>query len=194
MHWNEEKEYGKGKFIIPGSTVLTQMRKIEAEKPKGFYIYENQNLNFVTLETPRKFHYRAISFENAKSQEVIDKVRFEVSKISTEARKPIVKIVLEGTLEKGFSSADISVSDIERQSQESLILRIDKSHLGNTEVLERREIVERLRQKQMSVDEMGLELLKKHLEDLEYSDINSIETLLTKLSEGDIEEARKLIL
>ena len=170
MHWNEEKKYGDGTFIIPGSTVLTQMRKIEMEKPKGFYIYENNSLQFIPLSTPRKFYYKQLSFENAKPHEVIDKIKSQLSEISIEIKKPIVRFILTGTLEKGFSTDDLQLSLLDKQFQGKFILRIDKTKLGNQEILERREIIERLRQKQLSVDELGLEILKKHLEELNYKD------------------------
>jgi len=193
IHWTEEKKYGKGTFIIPGSTVLTQMRKVEAEKPKGFYIFENSKLNFVQLETPRKFYYKSLSFENAKTQQVVDKIKSEISLIPPNSKKPIVRIVLNGTLEKGFSTDDLQLGSIERQFQDRMILRVDKTRFGSQEILERRELIERLRQKQLSVDEMGLEILKKHLEELDYKNLNTVETLLTKLAEGNVEEVRKII-
>ncbi len=193
VHWTEEKEYGNGKFIIPGSTVLTQMRKIEMEKPKGFYIFENKNLKFVPLETPRKFIYKALDFDNAKTSEVSDKVKSELSAIQGGDKKPLVRLILTGTLEQGFTAEDIQLGEIECQFRDKLILRLDKSRLGSKEILERREILERLKQKQLSVDELGLELLKKHLDELGYKDLNTVEKLLASLTEGDADNVRKLL-
>ena len=194
MHWNEEKEYGGGKFIIPGSTILTQMRKIESEKPKGVYIYETKSLTFIPLKTSRKFYYKKLFFENAKTSEVFDKVRIALQNFETVSKKPIVRLILTGTLEKGFSSSDISFSELEKQVSSKIILNIDKLRLGNQEILERREIIERLREKQLSVDELGLELLKQHLEELKYEKLNLTESFLSELAKGDVEEAQKLIL
>jgi len=193
IHWREEKEYGKGKFVIPGSTVLTQMRKVEMEKPKGFYIFENAKLDFIQLETPRRFYYKAFSFENAKPQNVADKLQTELSSIPTGEKKPLVRIVLNGTLEKGFSTEDVQTGSLERQFQERMIARIDKTKLGSKEILERREIIERLRQMQLSVDEFGLEILKGHLKELEYNELESAETLLAKLVEGNVENIKKTL-
>lgn len=193
MHWNEEREYGGGKFIIPGSTVLTQMRRIEVEKPKGFYIYENGSLNFVKLSTPRKFYFIAMPFENAAPQQVIDRIRAELSSIAESGKKPIVKIALHGTLGSGFSGDQIDLGAIERQFQNKIILRIDKDRFGSKEILERRDLIERLRQKQLSVDELGVEILKRHLEELNYGKLSSLEPLLNALFEGNYEEARRVL-
>ena len=105
-----------------------------------------------------------------------------------------MRVVLSGTLEKGFSTDDLQLGAIERQFQDRLIMRIDKTRLGNQEILERRELIERLRQKQLSVDELGFELLKKHLEELDYKNLNSAEALLEKLAEGNVEKVRKLVI
>jgi hypothetical protein len=125
---------------------------------------------------------------------VFDKVHTALQNFEITSKKPIVRLILSGTLEKGFSINDISFSELEKQFSSKVVLSIDKLRLGNQEILERREIVERLREKQLSVDELGLELLKKHLEELKYEKLNLTESLLSKLANGNVEEAQKLIL
>jgi len=188
IHWSEQKD----NFLIPGSTIRTQLRKIEAEKPKGFYFYDGKNLNFQPLETPRKFFYTVIEFSDATPDKIVQEIRKALVEIKAD-KKPLARIVLKGSLQKGFSREDIGLSSIEREFEGQCIVRISKSGIETKSILERRELIEKLREKQLSVDELGLELLKKHLKDLSYTYVDSTEEMLGKLVKSEAESVYKML-
>ncbi|MFH1424790.1 MAG: DNA repair exonuclease [archaeon] len=192
IHWSETKQLGTGKFVLPGSTLITQMRKIEAEKPKGFFIYENNELRFKELKRQRKFYYKKLSFEDAEPNEIVKQIESEISSLETAEPKPLVKISLAGTLKEGTSEEHLKLLRIEQEHHGKFLLSIDKGKLESSESIKRRDLVERLRQKQLSVDDMGQELLNKHLEALECPVQNS-EELFNILAKGNPSVAYKYL-
>jgi len=99
-----------GKFIIPGSTVITQL-KPEEQKPKGFVIYDTSNRThkFIDIHS-RPFKAITLNFDNAESSEIIERVNDEVDKVvnSFPDTKPIIRVILTGTLAKGLKSSDVT--------------------------------------------------------------------------------------
>lgn len=189
IHWNELKDINNGKFMIPGSTVATQLRKIEAEKPKGFYIFntEENSYDFKKLSTPRKFYYKKLEFSKLEPQELYGLVESELKKIDKSAKKPLVKLKLVGTMKEGFSREDVPFTKFEQQYKDKFVLKIDYAKILSKELAAQKELLESLRKKQLSVDELGMEILKKHLKELEYKHIVNSDILLEGLASGDIE-------
>src|SRR3989338_6211758 len=69
LHERHVMKAGKAKLIIPGSTVLTQMKKDE-EGAKGFYIYDTatRSEEFVPIAS-RPFFYREVKVRGASLSE-----------------------------------------------------------------------------------------------------------------------------
>lgn len=189
IHWNDVTDYKDSKFMLPGSTISTQMRKIESEKPKGFYFVEiekgNFKTNFVKLETPRILYYKQINFDNLEPTELCEKIEKDLDSIKTSTRKPLVRLSLKGTLKKGFESSDVALSKLEQKFKDKFILSIGKEKITTRELLENKSFIEEFRKKQLSVDELGLEILKNHLREANYSDIENAEELFNKLVGSD---------
>lgn len=187
VHWSDVKEK-KGKTLFhPGSTLLTQMRKIETSVPKRIWFCEpgKKKLYSEDLNSPRKFYY--LEIEGTSTDEILDKAREELSKIEESERKPMVKLKLAGELPPG------STLNIKKLTQEfpNLILSIDSS----VEAKQFKKKIDLLREAQAkkSVDELGLSILQKNLEQTGYEGPAAHE-LLPLLAEGKQDEARKAIL
>jgi len=193
IHWSNEDKIGSGKFLIPGSTVVTQMRQAEADNPKGFYIYENEKLEFVKLETPRQVFYKKLGFKEAKPDEVVRQIKAEIEKIPTSERKPLVRFLLSGNLAEGFEASSIDLSSLIGEYDDHLILSFGKEKLETSEMLRRRHLIETLMERQLSVDEMGAEILKKHLESIEFPQNVDATVLLEHLSGKDPSGAREYL-
>jgi len=76
IHWyNIERFPGEKPFVLPGSTVTTQMRKIEAEKGKGFLRLdtEDEDLKFIELDNPRDVHYIEVEVDGEDWSDVKNK-------------------------------------------------------------------------------------------------------------------------
>src|SRR3989338_3002883 len=53
IHWSDTHNKDGLNFLLAGSTVSTQMRKIEGERPKAVHIFENGKLKSIPLKTQR---------------------------------------------------------------------------------------------------------------------------------------------
>ena len=100
-----------GRFLIPGSTVLTQLKKEEVGD-KGYILYDTEakSFEFIPIKT-REFIYKEMKFENAGLGDVVSAVNKFIAdlnqKIEATHENPIVKIKLKGTLKDGLKASDI---------------------------------------------------------------------------------------
>ncbi|MFO7872781.1 MAG: DNA repair exonuclease [Candidatus Undinarchaeales archaeon] len=191
VHWSDQMELRGDKFLLAGSTVSTQIRKIESKKPKRIWLIENENIRSKKLETARKQHYKEIKFKDLKPDEVKEKIENVLKGLSPEERKPLVRIVLKGTLEKGFETSDLTVGNLEKKYSDKVILRIGRQKLLSYGSVSKKELLKKMRKKQMPVEELGLETLKKHLKDLNYKETDKTEKLLKMFIEKDADEVYK---
>jgi len=96
-----------GKFIIPGSTVITQL-KPEEQDPKGYILYDTERKTHEFREiNSRPFVIKKLKFENAKVEEVKEKIENEIQEIVNQHNFPIIRIIIQGNLVKGLKPTDI---------------------------------------------------------------------------------------
>ena len=188
IHWSGLKEKGGKILFHPGSTILTQMRKVESETPKRIWFYDtlSKEIEPEELTTPRKFFY--LEVESAGSAaETFDRATTALSKIPHYKRKPLVKLKIKGTLPPGSS---LDTKEIMRAFP-GLLVSID----NEIEARQFKRKIELLREEhsKRSVDELGLFILKKNLEQAGYGGPEAYE-LLQLLAEGKQQEAADLIL
>lgn len=184
IHWHNELKDHKN-ILFPGSTVMTQMRKIEAEKDKGFYVVDTDTWSkeFVPLKTARPFKYIEVELEGEKTSEVIDLARERIKEalenINSD-RKPLVKLKLRGESSKA-EVIHVDVSEIKKGFD--AVISIDKEFKGRG----LRSQIESLRKSQRekkSIRQMGMDRLKEMIEDSDYNSIDP-EELIGILSEKE---------
>ncbi|MCL5413495.1 MAG: hypothetical protein M1569_03790 [Candidatus Marsarchaeota archaeon] len=132
----EMKVHGK-KLLIPGSTVLTQLKEGEQE-PKGFYIFDTitGRHEFVGIRS-RRFVLSKIGISQLDNENVADAVRKEIERaIGNENDMPIVRIVIDGKIPKGHN-ADIEINDLSRRYKDRAIIDVSKSGITDGAILER---------------------------------------------------------
>ena len=197
LHWKalEKLEQG-GTFIMPGSTIATQNKKLESDTPKGFYILdtETKELRFSELKETRPVIYIDLSFKKSNPKDIEAKVNEELEKIKLKEHKkdPFVRIRIKGDLESGLFSKDVDLKKFEivyptfylsfANHIEEKILKdsIDKlkeleKNRGNIEEITKEIFIEQIRQTKLSPD-------------FDY------QTLYELLEKGDLEKAKALIL
>ncbi|MFH0817387.1 MAG: DNA repair exonuclease [Candidatus Micrarchaeota archaeon] len=182
MHKNYFGKAQNGDFVIPGSTVVTQMRKEESGK-KGFVMFDTKakRHDFVEIET-RPFFFREIELKEASGEEVKRKIREEAEALIGKAKdKPIIKIKVAGTLAKGLKPSD--VGRLEGEFSDRAFLSVDIG-LEEQALAKSLELLKELKGKRLSVREMGLEILKKKLKEAKCT-IENPETLFDSLAEGN---------
>jgi len=167
LHWTSEQNFDGVRFLLTGSAIFTQMKKLEAEKPKGVYLFDTVSklLTFVPFQCQRKLFYEKINFNNALPEEVIrlanEKVDLFLSGKFFEL-KPLVRIKLTGSLAKGFSQSDV-VLNFSRYSDVA-VFSVSKNFV----IESFKKKIEGLKAEQLSkknVVDLGVDLLEKNVEE-----------------------------
>lgn len=189
IHSKRVESLGNKLLIVPGSTVMTQMKKEEREE-KGFFIFdtETKKYSFVKINT-RPFVFKELVFEKASIKEVSEKVRNTISAILLSKEKPLIKIKLLGTLADGIEASNLhfTLSEFEGKA----FIEIDKSF----EAISFEEKMEKWRkgmEKRVSIKEMGIKILCEKLRDANFK-LDDPEGLFNLISENPEEALKKVL-
>ena len=193
IHWYNIDDREKNKnLVFPGSTITTQMRKIEAEKPKGFLKLNTKTskLEFIELESPREVFYEEVEVAGMDSQEARREINERIEKIVEKGldKKPLVRIII-----KGEDPLRISKNQIRKKFGEDVIITIKKKFESDSS---RSKAFEEFEEERKSVEEVGMELLRDNV-----SKNNNFEgrldfgpeDLFEVLAEGNKERAMKML-
>lgn len=193
IHWSDTARSRSGAgVLLAGSTICTQMRKAEVE-PKKIFFYDTATgrIDSRDLETPRKLLYETLEFRDAKPSEVMEGVRKKVLQIaSSEKGVPLVKIKVEGNLRGEYSPSDVDLSPAYELSRGRMVLSVDKE-LASERAEVKSEMVRQLRERKLSVEEMGLHILKANLKATGFL---PAEELFVLLSENKNDRVLELVL
>ena len=124
IHWyNLERFPGEKPLILPGSTVTTQMNKIEAEKPKGFVRLdtEKEELEFCELENTRNVHYIEVEVNGEEWTEVKERAIEKLEDIDDE-KKPLTNLKI-----KGETSGRINPRELKKMFRDEMFLNVNSS-------------------------------------------------------------------
>lgn len=191
IHEASSHVVGGKPFIMPGSTVITQFNKAEANGEKGFYEIDvgfDQNddykisSKFVPISS-RKFFFEDVSTKGSLRENVEEKLKAIMEKKYT--KKPLVKIRISGN-DSEYSERD--VRDIIKKYENMMILKFAKD-LDSPEVTEKVEFLRNIRDQKLSAEEMGLNLLHKNLGEIGFGSSFEVESMFGLLVEGMIEDA-----
>lgn len=192
MHTRKIEKLDGALLIIPGSTVVTQMRK-EDEERKGFFVFdtEKKNAEFYEIKT-RPFFYEELEFEGAKLDEVVRKVRERVERaIEKSEEMPVVKVKIKGKLAKGLDPSNLELGGVVREFEGRAVVELEKE-MESDELRERVEKIRSLREGRVSVREMGIEILKRKLKEYGVVDCD-VEMLYSILSENKKDAPQKAL-
>jgi len=191
IHTNHYKKTQDTTFIIPGSTIVTQLKKEEAEKPKGFYKLKlpEKKLDFINLENTRKFFYKEIHLENDKT--IHENIEDELNKILNQKFKklPIIKLKIFG---KHSDIINKEIKELEKKYQEKSILKIS-TQLESDEIKQKLDLLKKMREEKLSLEEMGIQILKKNLDNLKFNKSFDAENIFKLLSDGSTQKAFDII-
>jgi len=189
IHGHIEDKAGDAVFIIPGSTVITQLDKNEAETEKGFYRIDiGRKIEFVPLEKNRKFFYEELRIDSnarEKIERVIDKILEKKF-----VKPPTIKVKIVGR------DIDVSEQDlraVEKKYADKAVLVLAKE-LESPEIAGKIEFMKNLREQKLSVEEIGLQLLKQNLEEMNFEKSFDFESAFSLLSEGDVEKTFSILM
>jgi DNA repair exonuclease SbcCD nuclease subunit len=154
-HIHAHKEGMEGRFLVPGSTVLTQLTK-EETKPKGYILYDTKGNSREFVQIPsRKFVYEELHFEEAEPDCVSRAVMEKASGLRVESQDAIIKFSLKGSLAQGFRGSDLALPSFPN-------LYIDNG-LNPIALKKEMERIRELRNREVSVQELSEQRLRERL-------------------------------
>jgi DNA repair exonuclease SbcCD nuclease subunit len=183
-------------LIFPGSTVITQLEKHEAFGEKGFYEFDIEtdadsnkkiDFNFYALQGNRKFFFEDVETDGGVMGNIEKKLDELLDRNFT--KRPIVKLKIKG---KYNDVIEQDLKAIERKYGDRAILRFVKE-LENPEIAEKIEFLRNLREQKMSTEEIGLNLMRKNLEELNFSSQFDSERIFRMLSEGAVDNTFNIL-
>jgi len=163
LHWRDEQNIDGKRFMLTGSTIFTQMKRLEAEKEKGVFTYDTntKDLKFFAFKQQRKLFYHKLKFESATPIEVVQKVQDLINEdLNKEfSMKPLIRFKITGTLAKGFSQSDVKI-----QTSDEAIFSISKNLTADS-FKKKMESFKDEQLKKKGVIELGVDILEKNVEE-----------------------------
>jgi DNA repair exonuclease SbcCD nuclease subunit len=194
IHTYASEKIDETNLLIPGSLVITQFEKNEAEIDKGFLeinVEDEIKVNFITLKTSRKFFYEEVKLEEGKSiEEQIEKKIDEIVYTKNLQKPPLIRIKITG---KEVGGLEQELRAIERKYEGKAVLKFVKE-LESPEVTRKIELLQNLREQKLSVEEIGLAILKKSLDELSFEHTFDYENIFKLLSEGEVDKTLNILL
>lgn len=170
IHGRVESETHGKPFIIPGSTVLTQLKDGEQEK-KGFVIYDtlSNTHEFIAIGS-RDFKVLHIKMTDTTPTAIADACESAIRKeLDLHSDKPIIKLVVEGKLAHGYTGADLLLHSIIKKFSSRAILEVDSSKLETPELGLQIDDVRNGKLNGMPLKDMGMQMLISRLKEYKYS-------------------------
>ncbi|MBS3068794.1 metallophosphoesterase family protein [Candidatus Micrarchaeota archaeon] len=187
-HLHKRSFLKNNSIIIPGSTVVTQLREEEQEE-KGFVLYdtEKKEAQFVPIGS-RKFILRKITVENADAHAIKGAIEAELNAIgapvSNAPGSPIIKIKISGTLSNGLSPSDLRAGAYGKNV-------FIETAFSSGDLKEKLQSIRSRHDEKLSASEYGLKLLRERLNDAKIAHFADEETFM--LLQEDAEEFVKRI-
>jgi len=178
----EGKAHGKP-FLIPGSTVITQLKESE-QKSKAFILFDTttNSYKFVDINS-RTFISKRIKIKDKSPEELSKECISAIEEtLSKNHDKPIIRLVLEGTLKEGAGKG-INMRSIVAKYTNRAYIDIDASRLTSPEL---EKSIEELRENKfegVSIKELGMSILRSKLKEQKFDSKIEISALFDILSE-----------
>lgn len=158
-------------FVIPGSTVLTQLKDGEQEQ-KGFMVFDTKTkvYEFVKINSRRMFA-RTLNFDDARPEDIKSGCEKVVEDLLAQSGKnPIIRLKIVGTIASGFDSTDMPLQAIALKYMDRATMDIDSSKLVNKELESRIDEIRDTRDGGASIHELGMNMLVEKLKEQKFSD------------------------
>jgi hypothetical protein len=201
LHWSNElndKETGKH-FLLPGSTILTQMKHLESTKKKAVFFYDTQTKKVSSKEIPgqREFFYKKLQFKDASLQKLKDEITKTVNDFLAGKKffhKPLIKLKIVGTLSAGLNQADISEDSLADNFAEKAIVCIDKNFSGEDSLKTKLKNLGELHNSKKSAISLGLDMLDDNLKKTDFNNAFDVYRVFKLLEEDEVDKAIEVIL
>jgi len=191
IHTHTMEQIGSTKLVIPGSTVITQFQRSESEIEKvmtQIIVGKDASVDFIPLETVRKFYYEEIMLNGIPVQNVVEKKVNDMLFATKFYKKPVIRIKLTGTQILN----DRELNDIVSRYANKAVTVFAKD-IESPEMVESIELLRNLKGQKLSVEEIGLNILKKNLDELNFESGFDYHDIFSLLSEEETETAFNML-
>ncbi len=154
-HIHSRKEALGGRFIVPGSTVITQLTK-EETAPRGYVLYDTRAREHEFVPIPcREFLFEEMEFRDAPLEGVRKAAGAKIAELKEGRPEAILRLKLTGTLAKGLKPSDLALPSghltfVDNKLNERFL----KSEIGE---------IRKLREERLSVRELAGKRLREKL-------------------------------
>lgn len=200
LHWPQVHDLEDGRrFLLCGSTVTTQMKRLESTKPKGWWLLDTKTnqLDFHPIEKQRKLYYHTIKVNDETPDVIVEKVKQAVEKSLQESvgeqLAPMIRVKVSGSLAKGFSPADVNLNLIESEVGEKAVLSLDK-RLSSQEFAQNLQHLRSQHAEKKSVTQMGFDLFCQQLLETGFPKNIDVKELFELLEKEELDKAQELLL
>lgn len=197
LHWSSVEKLENGTtFILPGSTVTTQLKKLETKKEKGFFIIDTikNEINFEKIKNIRKTYYIDLKFSKEKSENILQKIKEEINKkiIEKENKKPVIRIRIKGDLDIGEYNKDLNISNLKKEYEDKVILSIT----NNLEEKSLKESIDKLKEIQskenVNINDTSFEIFLEQIKQLPISKDFDYKRIYDLLKNNNIEKVKEI--
>jgi len=188
VHGSGQEKINNSSLIIVGSTMTTQLEKKESRIEKGFwkiFVDDEIKTEFVPLKNNRKFYYEDIFIQNKNNSSLRDMIESKILSFLNQPqnKKPIIKLRIVG---KESEVIDTDLQELEKKYSDRAIIIFTKE-LESPEISKKIEFLQNIREQKLSIEEVGLNVLRKNLEDLQFASVFDYEQAFHLLSEGGVD-------
>jgi hypothetical protein len=168
--------------------MVTQLEKKESQIEKGFwkiFVDDEIKTEFVPLKNNRKFYYEDIFIQNKNNSSLREMIESKIMSFLNQPqnKKPIIKLRIVG---KESEVIDADLQELEKKYSDRAIIIFSKE-LETPEISKKIEFLQNIREQKLSIEEVGLNVLRKNLEDLQFASVFDYEQAFHLLSEGGID-------
>ncbi len=196
LHWASVVDLPKGeKFLLPGSTVTTQIKQKETEKEKGYFILDTdkKSMDFFEIKDIRKSHYIDLKFSKKPISEIILQIKERLEKLEkTPKKKALVRIRLKGELEVGEILKNLDINSIKKEYSDSFFISI-KNDISEKKLKESIEQLKKLQTDNKNITELAKSIFLEQIEQTKVSKDFEYRRIYELLENGDVEKAKELL-
>ncbi len=201
IHWNVEDKHASGApILIPGSTVKTQMRKVEAKRNKGFYILDIKEKRihaaFHKIDGERVLYYETYKVDKQKPSDIVialSKKTEELISYHNQELKPLIRFKLAGKLAEGFLPTDLYFSGLTKRFGDRALLFFDKANVESSKLSQRAKLLKDLKDQKISVNQLGFNLLFQNLKLKDKKTMQKVEQVFEHLAAAELDKAEELL-
>ena len=189
----EAKVHGKP-FLIPGSTVLTQMKDAE-QGSKGFILLDTKDSTheFIPINS-RKFFSIRLEFKDSSTRHILEKCEEEIKQVILKgASKPIIKVHLEGTMQAGLQFGSLNLKPITSKYGNDAFIEIDQSKLTIPELAKSIEGIHENKIGDLAIKDLGASFMNAKLKELAFDNAIDAHGLFELLDEPSQSKKQKIV-